>query len=72
MDKFGRKKKMTGLVEWLGEYISWLVLGGNEANAMTATSNLFTNIVVIKLNVLSAGMENRIGSHVSGAKIVTM
>ena len=44
---------------------------GNKFDIETASSNLITNKVKINLDMLRASMEDRIGSEVGGADIVT-
>ncbi|KAI5340101.1 hypothetical protein L3X38_019375 [Prunus dulcis] len=71
MHKFGRHMLMAWFVKGFGEQVRRLVDIRNKANLMTSKTHLFTDKVIVQLNVTYAGMENWIGSHVRGAEIVT-
>ena len=55
----------------LGEDICRLILGRYISEAQMFQLNLFSHEVVVNFHVLRSGMEDRIGSKVSCANIVT-
>ena len=58
--------------ECLGEDISSLILGRYISDAQMFHLDLFSHEVVVNFHVLRSGMEDRIGSKVSCANIVTL
>ncbi|CAB4280015.1 unnamed protein product [Prunus armeniaca] len=55
-----------------GEKVSHLINGWNVANPVAAQGHLFTDEVIIELDMSGACVKNRIGRQVSCADIVTV
>ena len=57
-------------VKALGEKVSKLIIRGDESNPMTTDSYIFSDKVIVQLNMASARMVNKVGSEIGSNGVV--